>query len=186
MQDQMRSPSTTQLVVGFFLLLTVLEVINLLSGRALNQFALFPRETNSLIGIAISPFIHGGLWHYLSNIVPICLFSFLVLQYGHSRFWLISFFIILLTGTLVWLFGRSAYHLGASGLVYGYFGFLVLAGFLSKRPKLIGISLLVGFFYGGLIFGVLPLQKFVSWESHLFGLVSGLIAAKIWANSIRE
>lgn len=181
MQHRFTSSSSFRIVLGFFILLTGLEVINLLTGRMLNQFALLPREAHGLIGIIVSPFIHGSFWHYLSNIVPLCLFSFLLLQYGHGRFWIVTLFIISLTGILVWLFGRSAFHLGASGLVYGYFGFLVLAGFLSKQPKLIGISLLVAFFYGGLIFGVLPLQSFISWESHLFGLISGLLAARLWA-----
>lgn len=172
-----------QIVFGLFALLTLLELINLLTGRVLSQFAIYPRTIFGLSGIIVSPFIHGSIWHYVSNLVPVCLFSFLVLQYGRSRFIAVSLFIILLTGGLVWLLGRSSFHLGASGLIYGYFGFLLLAGFLSKRPKLILISLLVGFFYGGMIFGVLPIRSFISWESHLFGLISGLIAAKLWAKS---
>lgn len=163
-----------------FTLLTVIELLNLITGRQLNQLALVPRELEALGGIILSPFLHGSLWHYSSNIVPICLFSILVMQYGTSRFWKATAFIFLATGGLVWLLGRDAFHLGASGIVYGYFGFLLYAGFISRRPKLIFISLAVGFFYGGLIFGVLPLQSYISWESHLFGFLSGLAAAKIF------
>ena len=141
----------------------------------------FPRSLNGLYGIPISPFIHGSIAHYASNIVPLCIFSYLLLQYGFRQFISVTLFSIVFTGVMVWAIGRPSYHLGASGVLYGYFGFLVLAGFLSKRIKLILISLLVGFFYGGLIFGVLPVKAFVSWESHLFGLISGLLAAKIWA-----
>jgi membrane associated rhomboid family serine protease len=85
------------------------------------------------------------------------------------------------SGLLVWLFARPATHIGVSGVVYGYFGYLVLAGFLSGKFKLIIISVLVAFFYGGLIFGILPSSPFVSWESHLFGFIAGLVAAKLWA-----
>ena len=87
---------------------------------------------------------------------------------------------------LVWLLGREALHLGASGLIYGYFGFLIFAGFISKRLKLIAISLLVSFFYGGMIFGVLPVAGFISWESHLFGFLIGVVAAKLWAKDIKR
>lgn len=182
MQEEQRI-RPLQIVLGLFALLTFLEVINLLTGRMLAQFSIYPRSIQGLIGIVVAPFIHGGLWHYLSNIIPVCLFGYLVLQYGRSRFLTVTSFIILITGSLVWLLGRPSFHLGASGLIYGYFGFLLLAGFLSKRPKMILISLLVAFFYGGMIFGVLPIRSFISWESHLFGLISGLVAAKLWART---
>lgn len=169
-----------------FALLTVIELLNLVTGRQLNQLALMPREVNALGGILISPFLHGSLLHYSSNIFPICLFSILVMQYGVSAFWKATGFIFLFTGILVWLLGRSATHLGASGIVYGYFGFLLYAGFISRRPKLIFISIAVGFFYGGLIFGVLPVRSYISWESHLFGFISGLAAAKLFVTKERS
>lgn len=168
------------------MLLTVIELINMFTGRQLNHLALVPREFDAIAGIFISPFLHGGLGHYLSNIVPICLFSILMLQYGTKTFVKSTIFILILSGLLVWLLGRNAHHLGASGMVYGYFGFLVYAGFISRRIKLIVISLLVGFFYGGLIFGVLPLRAWVSWESHLFGLICGLAAAKLFVSTTEE
>ena len=105
------------------------------------------------------------------------------LQHGIKRYVLVSLWLILATGVLVWLFGRSAIHVGMSGVVYGYFGYLVLAGFLSKEPKLILISLAVIVFYGGMIVGVVPEKAFVSWESHLFGFISGLAAAKMFTKS---
>lgn len=176
-----QAPSKLKWVLWIFAIITALEIINLLTGRLLNQFAIFPRSISGLYGIPVSPFIHGSIAHYASNIVPLCIFSYLLLQYGFRRFINVTLFSMVFTGVMVWLLGRSSYHLGASGVLYGYFGFLVLAGFLSKQVKLMLISLLVGFFYGGLIFGVLPIKAFVSWESHLFGLISGLIAAKIWA-----
>ena len=102
-------------------------------------------------------------------------------QYGVKRYFYITGFLMLCIGVSVWLFARPAMHIGASGLVYGYLGFLVLGGLIAGRIKLIVISIVVAFFYGGLIFGVLPSQGFISWESHLFGFVAGLFAAKMWA-----
>lgn len=167
-----------KIVASLFVFFSLVELANVLTGRALNNFGNVPRYVEALPGILFSPFLHGSIWHFLSNIVPLCIFSFLLLQYGARRFVYASVWIIVLTGILVWLFGRHAMHIGASGLVYGYFAFLLLAGFLSKRKRLIVISLLVGFFYGGMIFGVLPGRPFISWESHLFGFLAGLIVAR--------
>jgi membrane associated rhomboid family serine protease len=172
-------------IVALIAVLAVIEVINFVSGRTLNHLGNIPRYVPGLIGIFLGPFIHGSLQHFFSNIIPLAIFTYLMLQYGLRRYLLVSLWIILLSGILVWLFGRSASHVGASGVIYGYFGYLVLAGFLSKSIKLLLISLLVAFFYGGLIFGVMPSGPFVSWESHLFGFMAGLIAAKLWAKPIR-
>lgn len=173
-------------VLKLFALLTVVEILNLLTGRQLNQFALVPREFDAAIGILFSPFLHGSLWHYTSNIVPICLFSLLVMQYGIRCFWQVTATVFIGTGILVWLFGRDAFHLGASGVVYGYFGFLLYAGFLSGRIRLMLMSILVGFFYGGLIFGIFPIKGYVSWESHLFGFFMGLVSALIFVKKVSK
>lgn len=184
---QMFQPLNTKqqlkFVLSLFVVFTVIEVVNLFTGRFFNQFGNIPRYVPGLSGIIIGPFLHGSLQHYFSNILPLCIFSYLMLQYGSKKYVLVSIWIILLTGILVWLFARPATHIGVSGVVYGYFGYLLLAGFLSGRIKLIIISLVVGFFYGGLIFGVLPSSPYVSWESHLFGFISGLIAAKLWTKT---
>ncbi len=186
MQTRYTFEQQLNLILKLFTLITAIELLNILMGRQLNHLALVPRELDRLYGIIISPFLHGSLWHYLSNIIPICLFSWLAMQYGRRCFVNTTLFVFLATGLLVWLFGRDAYHLGASGIVYGYFGFLLFAGFISGRIKLIMISLLVGFFYGGMIFGVLPMRAYVSWESHLFGFLAGLVAAKLFvANQVR-
>lgn len=159
------------------LLISVIEVINLFTNRSLNQFGLIPRDIGGLTGLITAPFLHGSLWHYLSNIIPFTLFSILMMQHGTSRYIKVSFACTVVSGLLVWVFARQAIHVGASGLIYGYFGYLVLAGFLSGRVKLILISLFVGISYGTLVFGVLPIGRYISWESHLFGLLTGLACA---------
>jgi len=172
--------SQAKVVIWIAAVVTIVEILNLFLGRSLNVFGLMPREINGLVGIVIAPFLHGSLMHYMSNIVPLCIFSFLLLQHGVVRFNLVTFVCIVVSGLLVWMFGRTAIHVGASGLIYGYFGYLLLAGWLSRELKLILISLFIGIGYAGLVFGILPSNPYISWEGHLFGFVSGLGCALIW------
>lgn len=177
----MNTRQQLRFVVSLVAVLFAIEVINILTGRSLNQFGLVPRQTDALLGILFGPLLHGSVAHFLSNILTLGIFSFLMLQYGVARYLHVTLWILLTSGLLVWIFARPAIHVGASGLIYGYFGYLVLAGFLSRKLKLILVSLAVAVFYGGLVFGVLPSRPFVSWEWHLAGMVSGLVAAWYWA-----
>lgn len=158
-------------------ILFVIEIINVLSGRWLNQFSIVPRDISTLPYIMTAPWLHISIAHFWSNFLTFVILSFLLLEFGLKRYALVSLLLMLSTGLFVWIFGRDGQHLGASGVVYGYFGYLVLAGWLSKRVWLALISAGVVFFYGGLIWGVLPTQSYISWESHLFGFVSGLFLA---------
>lgn len=167
-----------KLVLSLAAIMIVLEIINLFTGRWLNQFGLVPREVSHLSGILFSPWLHGGLGHLASNIVPFCVFSLLILRQGLRVYLLLSLWLILGTGLLVWLFARDAFHIGASGVIYGYFAYLLIAGFVSKQFKMLLISLFIGLMYGGLIWGIFPSVGFVSWESHLFGFICG--AAATW------
>ncbi len=171
-----------KIVLFICMLLFGIELVNLFTGRYLNQFGLIPRSLPSLPGIIVSPFLHGSFLHFVSNIIPLAIFSFFMLQHGVRRFARVTAVCILVSGLLTWLLGRSAIHVGASGLIYGYFAYLLLAGILSKEIQLIGISLFVGFGYGGLIFGVLPVNPYISWESHLFGFIVGIVSAFLWGN----
>jgi len=175
-------PFSSQIKVVFWVvvIMTVIEIVNLLSGRTLNAFGLIPREVGGLVGVATAPFLHGSLIHYFSNIVPLSIFSLLLLQHGVVRFSLVTFVIIVLSGLLVWVFGRTAIHVGASGLIYGYFGYLLVAGWVSREIKLLAISVFVAIGYGGMIWGVLPGMPFISWEFHLFGFSAGVLAGVKW------
>jgi membrane associated rhomboid family serine protease len=167
-----------RLVISLCMLLALIEVLNFFTGRQLNNLGILPRDFGlGFIGIFFAPFLHGSLFHFLSNIFPFAIFSFLLLQHGFIRYLLVSGICIAFGGVLVWLFGREAIHVGASGLIYGYFGYLVAAGIFSRELKLIFISIFVGIAYGGMVFGVLPVSRYISWESHLFGLIVGVICA---------
>lgn len=164
-------------VAYLFAIITIIELINLFSGRFLSQFSIVPRTLSSLPYIFTAPLLHASFQHFLSNIITLCIFAFLILQFGRKQFLMTSLLLVISTGALVWLFGRTAFHLGASGVIYGYFGFLILAGFLSKKLSLMFISFIVAFVYGSMVWGVLPSRPYISWESHLFGFIMGLVIA---------
>ena len=161
-------------------LLVAAEAINYSLDRALNVYGILPRSIEHLSGIFFAPFLHGNGRHFLSNILPFFVFSLLVMQHGIIRYLLVTVGVTALGGILVWLLGRDALHIGASGLVYGYFGFLLVAGFVSREFKLMLISALVWLTYGGIVYGILPTQPHISFESHLFGFMVGAIIGYKW------
>jgi membrane associated rhomboid family serine protease len=114
----------------------------------------------------------------MSNTIIFLGLSSLIAPRGSKILLWVSLFIILLGGVGVWVLGRSAIHVGASGLVFGYFGYLVSRGWYERRPGSILVAIAVIVLYGGLIVGVLPVPGFISWESHLFGLIAGVLAAR--------
>ena len=172
-----------RIVFGILALLAIVEVANMLTGRRLGFFGIHPREVASLPGIFLAPFLHWNLVHFTSNAVPLAVFSFLMMMHGAVRFLLSTLLVMIVGGGLVWLFGSPGVHAGASGVIYGYFAYLVAAGFVAREFKLLLVSLAVMVLYGGMVWGVLPGVPFVSWESHLFGAVAGILAARIWGRS---
>ena len=167
------------LIFGFLAVIWAVEILNGLLGHRLNTWGIQPRSELGLIGIPLSPFLHGGYNHVLSNTIPFLVLGGLVALRGIQKLVGVSLFIIVAGGGAVWLLGRTAIHVGASGLVFGYFGYLVAAGWYDRKLGSILAAIAVIFLYGGLVFGVLPTQSFVSWEAHLFGLMAGVIAARL-------
>lgn len=143
----------------------------------LGFLGIYPRTLYGLIGVLTSPMIHGSLTHILSNTLPL-LFLGGALYYFYdkiaTRVFLQGY---LFTGMLVWLFGRPFYHIGASGLIYSIAFFLISFGIFRKDFRSMTISLVVVFLYGGIIYGILPSQPGVSWESHLMGAIVGVTTA---------
>ena len=167
------------LLLGAIALLWAVEIANLLTGHQLNSWGILPRSLMGLRGIPLSPFLHAHLGHLLVNTLPFLVLGGLVVLRGRRAFLGASLFIILCGGTALWLFGRTAYHIGASGLIFGYFGYLVARGWYDRSLRSILIALVTLFFYGGLVWGVLPTDAYISWEGHLFGLLAGILAARI-------
>ncbi|MBK7230214.1 MAG: rhomboid family intramembrane serine protease [Ignavibacteriales bacterium] len=144
------------------------------------KLGILPRNFSGLVGIFTSPLIHGGFSHLISNTAPL-IFMGLGIFYFYPKVAYKVFTIIYLgTGILVWIFAREVYHIGASGIIYGFVSFLFFSGIFRKDNRSIALALIVILFYGGLIWGVLPIEKGVSWESHLFGAIAGIIAAFIF------
>ncbi len=142
---------------------------------------IYPLEARGLPGIITSPFIHGDIKHVFNNTIPLLVLGTSVFYFYSEIAFRISFFSWILTGIFVWIAGRDAWHIGASGLIYSLASFLFFSGILRKDYRLMALSLLVVFFYGSMIWGMFPLIDIhVSWESHMLGAGTGLILAILY------
>lgn len=166
--------------LAFPLALWLIHLISWIFDISIYKLGLFPRELSGLIGIITAPLIHGNFSHLISNTAPLFVLGLSIFYFFPKAAYRSFILIYLSTGLLVWLFGREVYHIGASGIVYGFVSFLFFGGIFRRDNKSITLSLLVVFLYGGLVWGVLPGMKGISWESHLFGAVSGLIVSFIF------
>lgn len=160
------------------------EVVNAFMGHRLNGYGIMPRTAAGLVGIPLAPFLHGGFGHVLGNTMPLVGLGILTLLQAKRAFAAVTLFVVLAGGTGVWLVGRADLHVGASGLVFGYFGFLVARGWFDRRFAPILVALVVLVLYGGMLLGVLPTREFVSWEGHLCGLLAGVLAARFVGRGI--
>jgi len=162
------------------MLLWVIYLITYLFEIPTFKLGILPRNFSGLVGIFTSPLIHGGFSHLVSNSTPL-IFMGLGIFYFYPKVAYKVFTVIYFgTGILVWIFAREVYHIGASGIIYGFASFLFFSGIFRKDNRSIALALVVIFLYGGLIWGVLPVEKGVSWESHLFGAIVGVITAFIF------
>ncbi|PID60848.1 MAG: rhomboid family intramembrane serine protease [Gammaproteobacteria bacterium] len=152
----------------------------------LEQFGLIPRTARGLVGIVAMPFLHGNVAHLIGNTVPL-LVCLLLLAGSRANSAAITVMITVLGGIGLWFFGRTALHIGASGLVFGLIAFHIFAGVFEKRPQSVMISLVIGFLYATTLFrGVLPTQRGVSWDGHLFGVLAGVLTAFLVAGMLRD
>ncbi len=157
----------------------VVWLINTTFDGALLKFGIQPRTLHGLCGILFAPFLHGDLRHLLSNTVPLLILGGTIAIHDRRTFNSITAWNILFGGGLVWLLARSAVHVGASGLIFGYFGFIVARGWFDRSFISLTIGLVVGVTYASILWGVLPSSPGVSWEGHLFGLIAGVVGAKL-------
>ena len=168
------------LVVGsFVLLLYAIEFLNALMLHSLNRtFGLRPRTPDGLLDILTFPLLHANLAHLLSNTLPLIIFGFLVFLSGARVFATALASSWLGSGAVVWLIGGYNITVGASGLVFGLFAFLLVRGFFNRHWGQILLSVVLFLAYGGILFGMLPVVAgYVSWQAHLGGAVGGVVAA---------
>lgn len=164
---------------GFVALLVIIEMVNALTFHGLNRvFGLRPRSADGVLDIMTFPLLHANLDHLLSNALPLIIFGFLAFLSGLRVFLTVLASSWLGSGIAVWLIGGVGVTVGASGLVFGLFAFLLVRGFVNRSWWQILLSVVLFMAYGGILFGVLPtVAGFVSWQAHLGGAVGGFLAA---------
>jgi len=167
--------------------LWAIEIVDLFLGGALDRLlGILPRDIFHLPGIVFAPLLHGGFSHLAANTVPLVLFGWLVMLRETRHFFIVAILSSIIGGLGVWLFGRSAIHIGASITIFGLWGFLLLRGWFERTFWSLLGSVVFGLLYGGLIWGVLPTQPGVSWDGHLFGCLGGVACARLMCKRKQE
>ncbi|KUH35396.1 MULTISPECIES: rhomboid family intramembrane serine protease [Streptomyces] len=174
-----RVKAAAGLVAGLVALLWVLEGVDVLTGHALDAYGVSPREVAELRDVVPSAFLHFGFDHVAANSGPLLVFGFLAALRGVRRFLAVVAFVVVVDGLGVWLVSPAYTNTaGASGLVFGLFGYLVARGFADRRALDVLVGLVVAASWGStVLLGISPAQSGVSWQGHLFGLVAGVAAA---------
>jgi membrane associated rhomboid family serine protease len=156
-------------------------VVNSALGGALTSFGIIPRSITGLRGIVFGPFLHGNLNHLIANTIPFVALGWMVMLRDARHFLPVTLFSMLGAGLMAWTFGApGSVHIGASGVVFGYLGFLLLAGVYTRSFWSILLSLVTAGVWGGLVLGIAPGQVGISWQAHLGGFIGGILAARFF------
>lgn len=170
------------IATSFAALIWALKLLEFVLGVDFYNLGVYPRSLSGLLGVATAPLIHGSWEHLVGNTPPLVLLgSILMYGYPRSRFWALAG-IWLLSGTGVWLFARSSYHFGASGLTHGMFFYLFISGILRRDRRSAALLMVAFYMYGGMLLTILPTDPGISFESHFFGALSGAILAYAFRN----
>jgi membrane associated rhomboid family serine protease len=183
MDDKKKFITSLIFPVGFVLLLWIIKISEIIFNLNFTAFGILPRSVVGIPGILLSPLIHANIKHLFSNSLPILFLGTGIIYFYRKSSYKVILIIYLGTGILDWLFARKAYHIGASGIIYGFVSFLFFSGIIRRDTRAIALALLVTFLYGSLIWGILPLDSGISWESHLFGSVMGIFTAFLYKKS---
>ena len=173
------------LMVGIVAVLWLIELadrtvfVSLDPPQGLDDDGIVPRTVDGLAGILWAPLLHGGFEHLASNTIPLLVFGFLVLAGGLGQFIAVTAVIWLVSGVGVWLIGSPGSTIGASGIIFGWFAFLLVRGFFARSFGQIAVAVILFLIYGGLLLGVLPSTPGISWQAHLCGAVGGVLAARL-------
>jgi membrane associated rhomboid family serine protease len=161
----------------FLLIIWLVKIIEVTFKSDFYVYGIFPLTAGGLKGILLSPFIHGDFSHLISNSLPLLVLGAALFYFYRSVAFRVLIFSMLITGFWVWIAARPSFHIGASGIIYSLAAFLFTSGVIRKHPRLMAISLLVVFIYGGMVWGIFPIKERVSWESHLMGMTCGIFLA---------
>lgn len=181
-----RYPTRIEALFYPLMIMYLVHVINLLTSGWVMHLGIYPRDPYSLVYIVTAPFIHGSWQHLLNNTLGFVIFGSLCLMRGPRFFVRASVLIVLLGGFLVWVFARPAIHIGASGWVFGLWSLCIALAWYERSIFNIAVASVVLIFYGGMIYGVLPGHPSISFEAHLFGAISGVVAASILGRRYRR
>lgn len=167
------------MVIAFVFLLWVVKALEFASGASYAHLGILPRTLKGTIGIFTGPLIHGDIIHLISNTLPLLVMGILLFYFYHRIAIEIFLWIYFVTGFWIWLLARNAYHIGASGVVYGMASFLFFSGLFRKNKQLMTISGIIILLYGGMLYGIFPdfVESNVSWEAHFLGGLAGMILA---------
>lgn len=155
-------------------------LINLEFDLNLTRFGLYPRTAEGLRGIFTIPFLHGSWSHLINNSIPMLVLGWALFKFYRPVAFKTLIGIYIVSGIWLWISGRPSYHIGASGVIYGMATFLFISGMIRKEKKVAALSLLVAFLYGGMWWGVLPVDPTVSWEGHFWGALAGVALAFLY------
>ena len=163
--------------VFFVLSIGLIHFVQFVFEISFTQFGVYPREMKGLIGIITSPLIHGSFSHLFNNSIPILILGSALFYFYKEIAFKVTVWIYLMVGFWTWVYAREAYHIGASGLLYGLFSFLLVSGFIRRNTQLISLSFVVIFLYGSLVWGIFPIDVKISFEGHMWGFVAGIVLA---------
>jgi membrane associated rhomboid family serine protease len=163
--------------LGILGLLYAIQFINWSVGYRLNILGIYPRSIHGLLGIFLAPFLHGNFNHIFFNSIPLFILSNFLLLSGYHVFYEVTFFIIIFSGILVWLFGRASIHIGASGVIIGYWSYLLMHSYQQPSVMALALGAICIYYFGSFLFSIIPGDVGKSWESHLFGFIAGIAAA---------
>lgn len=165
------------LLFGILAGLWLIHFLNYLSKYRLNRLGIIPRNPLGLPGIIFSPFLHGNAAHLIMNSIMLFVLSAMILIAGRAVYFEASACIILISGCLIWLFARHGLHIGASSLVMGYFGYLLVNGIAHPSVLTVVIAFVCIYYFGGMFMNLFPREKRVSWEGHVFGFIAGIVTS---------
>ena len=180
-RSSIRETAKAQVTVlgGAVALMWIVFIASWLSGGHLLFLGIIPRTAIGLRGIIFAPFLHGSFAHLLSNSVPFLFLGWLVMLRDSNHFLPVTVFAMLGSGLMAWMFGApGSVHIGSSGVIFGYLGFLMLAGWYARSFSSIAISIVVTILWGPLLLGVIPVSAGISWQAHLGGFIGGVLAAR--------